>query len=466
MGLETDQLMVRTQKHQILNPQNLRLKVTTIADLRPQKPNARLVAAHAIVNVLTKRMPLETALAQQDSHKDLSARDRAFARLIAATTFRRLAQIDAALKPYIKQIPPALVYALLRSGAAQMLYLGTPVHAAVGETVQVLKSRPHTKGFSGMANAVLRRVSENGKKLTAHVAPQENIPQWLRQSWEQSYGRTTMRKIAKALLADPPLDITVPDNPEAWADRLEATLLPGGTLRRPKIGDVSALPGFKEGAWWAQDISASLPVKLWGDIKGQTVLDMCAAPGGKTLQLAAKGAHVTALDRSENRATRISENLERTGLSAEIIITDAQNFDPHTHSTSRLFDKVLLDAPCTATGTFRRHPDVIYNKQAKDVKALADIQDALLAKAAQCVRPGGEIIYCTCSLQAEEGEDRIVTFLENMPDFRLIPILPTALSGLEACISETGYLRSYPHLLSEMGGMDGFFIARIIRNKS
>ncbi len=412
--------------------------------------------------MLTKQLPLETALSQQEAHKALSGRDRAFARLIAATTLRRLGQIEGALKPYIKQRPPALIMALLQSGAAQLIYLDTPVHAAVGETVKIFKSRPNLKGFSGMANAVLRRVSENGKKLAAHIAPQENIPKWLRRSWEDSYGRTITRKMALALLADPPLDISVKKDPELWAKKLEAEYLPGGTLRRPKIGDVSALPGFSEGEWWAQDIAASLPAKLWGPLEGQSVLDMCAAPGGKTLQLATAGAQVTAIDRSERRAKRISENLARTGLEADIIISDALDYSPETI----LFDKILLDAPCSATGTFRRHPDVIYNKTPKDIEALAKIQDTLLEKAASLVRPGGEIIYCTCSLQPEEGEDRVLQFLQNMPDFRLIPILADSWSDLEMQHSTEGFVRSFPHFLSDRGGMDGFFIARIIRNNS
>ncbi len=412
--------------------------------------------------VLTKQVPLETALSKQESHNALSGRDRAFARLIAATTFRRLGQIEGALKPYIKQRPPALVMALLQSGAAQLLYLDTPVHAAVGETVKVLKSRPNLKGFAGMANAVLRRVSENGKKLAAQIAPQENIPKWLRQSWDEAYGKQATRKMALALLADPPLDISVKTDAQIWAEKLEAKLLPSGTIRRPKIGDVSALPGFAEGEWWAQDLAASLPVKLWGDIKGQSVLDMCAAPGGKTLQMATAGAKVTAIDRSENRARRISENLDRTGLQAEIIVSNALDYSPN----EVLFDKILLDAPCTATGTFRRHPDVIYNKNLKDIKNLASIQDALLAKAATLIRPGGEILFCTCSLQPQEGEERVLQFLQNMPDFRLIPILTDSWSGLDVQYSAEGFVRSFPHLLSDMGGMDGFFIARIIRNNS
>lgn len=426
--------------------------------------SARLVAAHALVGVLNKKLPLETALSKQEAHTALSARDRAFARLIAATSLRRLGQIDGALKPFLKQIPPALVHNLIRTAVAQMLFLETPPHAAVGETVAILKMRANTKGFSGMANAILRRVSEKGAVLSAAIAPQENIPSWLRKSWERAYGRSDMRRMAKQLLLDPPLDITVKDNPEKWANALEGTLLPTGTIRLKNIGDVTALPGFDDGAWWVQDIAASLPVKLSGVLKDKSVLDMCAAPGGKTLQLAAAGANVTALDRSEHRMLRVSENLKRAKLSADIVISDALEYVPILkEGETEGYDLILLDAPCSATGTYRRHPDVIYNKSHNDIQSLVKIQDALLRRAAQWVRPGGMLIYCTCSLQIEEGEGRANKFLQEMSEFRLIPILEEDVPSMPDCVQSEGYYRSRPHVLSEFGGMDGFFIVRFQR---
>lgn len=424
--------------------------------------SARLVAAHAIVKVLTKQMPLETALAGQATHGLLSGRDRAFARLIAATTFRRLGQIDGALKPFIKQTPPGIVHAMLRTGVAQMLYLDTPPHAAVGETVATLKQSAHTRGFAGMANAILRRISEQGGALSARIAPQENVPRWLRKSWERDYGKSAMRKMARTLLFDPSLDISVKSDPELWAEKLGGKVLPTGTIRLPKIGDVTALAGFDAGAWWAQDLASSLPVKLMGDVRGKRVLDMCAAPGGKTLQLAAAGAHVTALDRSASRLERVTENLARVQLEAEIIAVDALDYAPEQAD----FDIILLDAPCTATGTYRRHPDVLYNKQPKDIAALTRIQDALLEKATSLLAPDGLLVYCTCSLQSEEGEDRMTRLLGELPEFRLIPVLEDEISGLEVCISTSGYLRSCPYFLEDQGGLDGFFIARLQRKET
>jgi len=420
--------------------------------------SARLVAAHALVGVLNKQLQLEAALSKQEAHSQLSGRDRAFARLIAATTLRRMGQIDGALRPFLKQLPPALVHNLIRTGVAQMLFLDTPPHAAVGETVAVLKMRANTKGFAGMANAILRRVSERGAVLSAAVAPQENIPSWLRKSWERMYGRSEMRRMTKQLLLDPPLDISVKEDPESWAERLGGTLLPTGTIRLKDIGDVTALLGFDEGAWWVQDIAASIPVKIAGEIKGKSVLDVCAAPGGKTLQLAAGGAHVTALDRSEQRLARVSENLKRAQLEAKIVVSDALEFIPEEiDGAEQAYDIVLLDAPCSATGTYRRHPDVIYNKSHNDIRALVKIQDALLKRAAQWVKPGGTLIYCTCSLQIEEGEERAEKFLQIMPEFRLIPVSDKIQSEMPGCISSEGYFRSRPHVLAEFGGMDGFF---------
>lgn len=433
----------------------------------PFTKSARLIAARALVGVLNKQLQLEQSLAKQDGHAQLSGRDRAFARLIAATTLRRLGQIDGVLKPFLKQLPPALVHNIIRTGVAQMLFLGTPPHAAVGETVEVLKLRANTKGFAGMANAVLRRVSEQGPALAAKIAPQENLPVWLRRSWENAYGRSDMRKMAKQLLADPPLDLSMKPGADAIKEALGGVELPTGTVRLDDIGDVRALPGFDDGAWWVQDIAASLPVKIAGDVAGLKVLDMCAAPGGKTLQLCALGAEVTALDRSESRMARVEENLKRAGLTAKLVIADALEFSPGFESGedghADGYDLVLLDAPCSATGTYRRHPDVIYNKGHNDIQSLIKIQDALLQKAKRWVRPGGRLIYCTCSLQPQEGEARADKFLADTPEFSLNLLPKDRLEGLEACIGSTGYFRSRPHLLGALGGMDGFFIACLTR---
>ena len=421
--------------------------------------SSRRLAAFAVKEVVENRIALEQVLAGQPDYRALEARDRAFVRLIAATTFRRMGQIEAALKPFVKKKPPKLVYAALQTAAAQILFLGTPPHAAVGETVAMLKSRGSSKGFANMANAVLRRVAEQGPALSGALPPKANIPGWIRGGWEREFGRHAGRKLAAQLMRDPVLDLSVKSDAAGWAEKLGGQVIGASTVRLDKIGDVTALDGFKDGEWWAQDIAASLPAQILGDVKGKRVLDLCAAPGGKSMQLAAQGAIVTAVDKSEGRLGRVMQNLKRTKLSVDVHCADALEFEPKQAD----YDIVLLDAPCSATGTFRRHPDVLYNRSPKDVANLVRLQDKLLARAAHYVRPGGQLLYCTCSLQTEEGAPRITKFLQSLPDFRLIPIL--AISGLS--LPETaflgGYVRSIPYFLDEKGGMDGFFIALLER---
>lgn len=432
--------------------------------LTPRDSNSltsRRLAAFAVKEVIENRQPLEQVLAAQPDYRALEGRDRAFVRLIAATTFRRMGQIDAALKPFVRQKPTKLVYAALQTATAQILYLGTPPHAAVGETVSMLKSRGSSKGFANMANAVLRNIVDQGPKLAGAQPPKVNIPGWIRGEWERAYGRQAGRKFSAQLMKDPVLDISTKSDAALWAEKLEGEPLGTSSVRLGKIGDVPALEGFNEGEWWAQDIAATLPVQILGDVQGKRVLDMCAAPGGKTMQLAARGAQVTALDKSEARLERVKENLERTRLKADIICADALEWEPDQAD----FDIVLLDAPCSATGTFRRHPDVLYNRTPKDVANLVRLQDKLLAKAAQYVRPGGILLYCTCSLMPKEGQPRIDIFLQNVPDFRLIPILEAKGLVLPEEAFSGGSLRSLPYYLEDKGGMDGFFIAKLERKK-
>lgn len=421
---------------------------------RSHAPSARLCAARAVQHVLRDQAQLETALLRQADYEALSARDRAFARLITATVFRRMGQIDAALSPFLKRQPASFPHAVLRTGAAQLLFLKTPVHAAVGESVALLKTSSKTRAYSGMVNAVLRKVSDQGATLVAATPPSANIPGWIRASWEKAYGKPVMRRMAAELLKEPPLDIHVKDGADAWAEKLGGDALSDWTVRLSRGGRVPELESFADGEWWIQDIAASLPVMALGDISGQTVLDMCAAPGGKTMQLAAKGAHVTALDKSAERLERVEENLSRTRLQADIIEADAVSW---IAQTNRTFDLVLLDAPCSATGTYRRHPDVLYNRTPKDVGALARLQKKLIASAIKCVRPGGRLLYCSCSLQTEEGEAQAQYTRATFSEMKAVPFYNTGL-GLQAeCVDENGYLRMLPHLFGEKGGCDGFF---------
>ena len=420
-------------------------------------PNsARRLALDVLDLVLGERRPLDDVLAGHPKQAQLAPRDRAHARLLAATTLRRLGQIDAVLDQFLRAPPKAMrVRNLLRLGAVQLLVLGTPAHAAVGETVALASGRI---GFArGLANAVLRRVAREGQALIeAQDAPRLNTPDWLWQSWSKAYGLERARAIAQAHLIEPTLDLTVKDRPQVWAGRLDAELLYGNTLRRPAGGAVEDLPGYADGGWWVQDAAAALPARLLPEVAGQVVIDLCAAPGGKTAQLAAAGARVIALEASPRRAERLSANLQRLGLGAEVVVADARDWRPE-HPVPRL----LLDAPCTATGTIRRHPDIAWHKTPEDVLRLAQLQRELLAAAALMLAPGGALIYASCSLQPEEGAGLIETALENGLPLERWPIAPEELCGLAVERTPAGEVRTLPCHLADRGGLDGFFIARL-----
>jgi 16S rRNA (cytosine967-C5)-methyltransferase len=342
--------------------------------------------------------------------------------------------------------------------------MDVPVYAAVDTSVRMVeeKNLPRLKGF---VNAIMRRLDREGAEL---VAAQDevmlNIPAWLRELWIRDYGIDEAEALAHAVLQEAPLDITIKDPGliKYWAEQLEAQILPTGSLRRAAGGMVTDLPGYREGQWWVQDLSASLPVKLLGNVAGKNVIDMCAAPGGKTAQLAARGAHVTALDRSAGRLRRLSENMERLKLAENVQVVAA---DATEWKSPFPVDFILLDAPCSATGTIRRHPDVMSLKRPQDIDALAGLQARLLEHATSMLDHHGVLIYCTCSLQKDEGERRIEEFLRHHPGMVRYPILPQEVSGLENSLSPVGDLRILPHHSGTghdiQGGMDGFYICRL-----
>ena len=426
---------------------------------------ARSVALELIDAVLRRKQALDEALAGHAGLAALEPRDRAFARLIVATVLRRLPQLDALIGQCLdKELPKGAtaVEDLLRLGAAQLLFIGTAAHAAVDETVALVAATGHRK-LKGLVNAVLRRLArEGGAWVAEQDAARLNTPDWLWRGWSAAYGEATARAIAEAHLREPPLDITVRGDRKTsatWAARLDAEILPTGSLRRAAGGDVTALPGFDEGAWWVQDAAAALPVRLLGDVAGKRVADLCAAPGGKTAQLAAAGAKVIAVDRSAPRLARLEANLARLDLAADCVVADAVTWRP-----SAPFDAILLDAPCSATGTARRHPDILRLKSPKDVAKLARLQDRLLAAAADMLAPGGRLVYCTCSLQAEEGPDRIAAFLEGNAPFARAPMRPGEIAGADDSITPSGDLRTTPAAWPDRGGLDGFYAARLMRS--
>lgn len=425
---------------------------------------ARAVALQAVDAVLVHRRPLDEALERDAPKAGLDDRDRAFAFKLAATLLRRLGQIDALIDGCLATpLPPRLapVRSLLRLGAAQLLLLATPPHAAVDTTVRLARQLRHS-GHVPLINAVLRRLAREGAAALAQQdAARLNTPEWLWQSWAAAYGADRTRAIALAHLPEPPLDLTVKPgiDPDRMAAELGAVRLPGSTVRLSHAGGVSALPGFQEGAWWVQDAAAALPARLLGDVGGKHVLDLCAAPGGKTAQLAAAGARVTAVDRSPARLRRLAANLQRLSLHAELVEADVAAFRPDAPA-----DAVLLDVPCSATGTIRRHPDIARIKTPDEVAALSQVQARLLAAAVQMLAPGGLLVYCACSLQPEETEGIIDSLLAAGAPVRRLPIGAAEIEGWEEVLTTAGDLRTLPCHLDSLGGIDGFFAARLQRH--
>ncbi len=428
----------------------------------PAPPSAsRACALSALDAVLRKGRHLAESLDRQTAFAAMTGRDRAFARLLLLTTLRRLGQIDSAIDGMLEKPLPARrapVRDILRLGAAQLLFLGTPAHAAVDGAVALTAKSRHA-ALKGLVNALLRRLARDGAALLGRQdAARLNCSDWLWQSWSDCYGEQCCRAIAGAHLAEPPTDLSIKQAAPAWAARLGAELMAGGTLRLRRAGAVEALDGYEEGAWWVQDIAAALPAVLLGPVSGQHIIEIGAAPGGKTAQLAAAGAHVRALDRSPARLARLQHNLDRLGLTAEIIEADGETWRPKD-----LADAVLLDAPCSATGTIRRHPDIMWRRQAKDVAELAARQAHLLEAALEMVKPGGLLVYAVCSLEPAEGPEQIEKFLASGGAAERVAIAASDINGRAEALTPAGDLRTLPCHLAAAGGMDGFYAARLRR---
>ena len=407
----------------------------------------REAAFDLLSGVLDRRRTLEEALGRLPN---LEPRDRAAAHRLAAAVLRRAGSLDAALEPFLAKAPPDQVRHILRIGAAGLLLLDTPPHAAVATAVALARAKG-LPAFCKLVNAVLRRVADAGSAaLDGLDGPRLDTPPWLWSAWGSE-----ARAIATAHLIEAPLDLSLlPGSapPEGGEQ------LPTGSWRYPPGTRVTALPGFDAGTFWVQDAAAALPARLLAPRAHERIADLCAAPGGKTAQLAAAGAHVTAVERDPVRMTRLRENLARLNLGAETVEADATQWRPPA-----LLDAVLLDAPCSATGTIRRHPDVPHLKRARDIADLAKQQDALLTAAAAMLRPGGRLVYAVCSLQLDEGPIRASLAAKRLP-LRVLPFTPTEAAGIEQALTPDGFLRTTPALWPSLGGMDGFFIARFVRS--
>lgn len=446
-----------------MSPDNIPPSVTGSSD----GIAARQVAYSILNEVFFQRRSLDEAYTHAEGAlAALEGRDRGFVRVLVATVIKRAPQLDAALAGLLHEpldlLKPQQLINVLRLGAAQIAFLQMPPHAAVNTSVELAAA-------SGMAwqkslvNAVLRRIAQDGIGQTdARDAGRINTPDWLWQQWIQDYGVETALDMAAANMTESPVDFTVKQEPALWAERLAAQLLPSGSLRLPSAGFVPGLAGFDDGAWWVQNAAAALPVKFiaayyGGSLQGKKIVDLCAAPGGKTAQLAAMGADVVALDRSAPRLKRLEENMRRLQLPVASVAADGATWQPQEK-----VDAVLLDAPCSATGTIRHQPDVLRLKDMRDQEKLATLQRRLLINALGMLKPGGVLLYCTCSVQKAEGEAQTDWLLAQDTGARLSPIRPGEVAGINAMLSLRGELRALPHHWSEYSGIDGFYAARFV----
>lgn len=426
---------------------------------------ARRAATELLSGVLDDGTPLDAGLEAPNSQMaGLSAQDRSLARAIVSIALRRHGQIEAALGTLIERRLPrrsGLLQRILEVAAAQILFMEVPDHAAVSVALALADGDPKGRHFKPLANGVLRSlVRARDTLLLEQDEARLNTPDWLWDRWNAAYGSETARLIAEAHLVEPPLDLTAKREPAAWAERLGGRLLPTGTIRIAAKGRIETMAGYDEGDWWVQDAAAALPARLLGDVGGKTVLDLCAAPGGKTAQLANAGAKVTAVDISATRMARLRSNLTRLQLEAECVVADALVF-----SHEPTFDAVLVDAPCSATGTIRRHPDIQWLKDEAGIVGLAIQQRRLLERAVALCRPGGTVAFVTCSLEPEEGEALMQTAAGDLP-IEPMPIETGDIDGLQGDWIRNGRLRTLPHhqpVSEEVGGVDGFFAARFRR---
>lgn len=399
----------------------------------------------------------------------LSQQDRLLVKAILLSVLRHYQTIDAFIDKLLdKPLPHGAVSLrrIIEIGAAQIIYLDVPDHSAVDLAVEQANADPRNKRFAKLVNAILRRMSrEKKKRMPGFQHKIVNLPPWFYDRMIAHYGADRARDMADLMSEPAPIDLTVKSDAKGWADKLGGVVLADHSIRLEKLdGPIQSLEGFEAGQWWVQDVAASLPARLFGDLTGQRVVDLCAAPGGKTAQLILAGAKVTALDRSKSRLNRLQENLDRLQLQADLQMSKMEEFKPDA-----LYDAALLDAPCSSTGTMRRHPDIVWTKNADDITYLAGVQKQMLAHAIKLVRPGGLIVFSNCSMEPEEGEHMMEAFLDEYEsDVSRESPDPTLIKGFEHAITEHGFIRTTPEFKinqdPDLIGLDGFF-ATILKVK-
>ena len=415
---------------------------------------ARLAAIRILNGIITDQKQLSEMM-QTEDFKALAPEDRARTQRLATHTLRHVGRADRALRPHLAKLPAVEVLNILRLGVVEVVGLGAPAHAVVNDLVSICGSTGQTRPYKGLINAVLRKaVADVSGKWDK--SPVQMMPKWLRNPLREAYGNGIVMAMETAHMRGAPVDLTVSADPQEWAEKLSGTVLPNGSVRLNDMGQISVLPGFEDGKWWVQDAAASWPASWLALQAGETVLDVCAAPGGKTMQMALSGAVVTSLDISSKRMERVAENLSRTKLEADLVVANVLDWQD-----DRQFDAVLLDAPCSATGTIRRHPDLPFAKDGTGITELIGLQAEMLAAAARRVKPGGRLVFCTCSLIPDEGEVHAENFLNAQKDFVVDTSVP---EGMQAeWRSDEGGYRLRPDYWGELGGMDGFYIIRMNR---
>ena len=435
---------------------------------QPAKPGlqARMAAVKLLGAVIEQKTSLDGMLDDEHgnpAYSALSPADRALVRAILNSCLRQLTRIDAIFDHFLdKPLPDGArnLRHILAVAAAQILFLDVPDHSAVDLAVEQARRDPRSARFANLVNALLRRLGREKDGVLAEVSAEVPVfPAWFHQRLTEVYGSEAARAIGEACLTPAPVDLTVKADPGAWAERLGGTVLPTGSVRLPAFdGPVSELAGFTEGEWWVQDAAAAIPAKLFGDLTGMQVADLCAAPGGKTAQLILLGGNVTAVEQSANRMKRLKSNLVRLGMQAEFLQSKLEDIKPEPR-----FDAILLDAPCSSTGTIRRHPDVYWTKDMGDVEKLAAVQARLLRHAFGLLKPGGRLVFSNCSLDPLEGETLVELFLAETGDAERVPVRREDWPGLEEAIDAKGDIRTTPAML---GGIDGFYASVLTRRPS